>query len=84
MTMMSLYIVYIYKLYSMDFVWQWRVMYCVMIRYHWISAEMLSQLSENDESETSQFLASWFNIEAEYPVIVDHDKMNNPILKLCT
>ena len=24
------------------------------------------------------------NIEAEYPVIVDHDKMNNPILPLCT
>ena len=32
----------------------------------------------------SQFLASWLNIEAEYPVIVDHDKMNNPILPLCT
>ena len=32
----------------------------------------------------SQFLTSWLNIEAEYPVIVDHDKMNNPILPLCT
>ena len=39
---------------------------------------------KNDKSETSQFLASWLNIEAEYPVIVDHDKMNNPILPLCT
>ena len=41
-------------------------------------------VKKNDESETSQFLASWLNIEAEYPVIVDHDKMNNPILPLCT
>ena len=54
-----------------------------MIHCHWISAEMLYKLSKNDESETSQFLASWLNIEAEYPVIVDHDKMNNPILPLC-
>ena len=33
---------------------------------------------------TSRFLASWLNIEAEYLVIVDHDKINNPILPLCT
>ena len=33
--------------------------------------------------QTSLFLASWLNIEAEYLVIVDSDKMNNPILPLC-
>ena len=62
----------------------WRVIHWIVIRHHWISAEMLSQLSKNDKLATSQFLASWLSIEAEYPVIVDHHKMNNPILPLCT
>ena len=44
---------------------------------YWASCQRMTS------RQTSLFLASWLNIEAEYLVIVDHDKMNNPILPLC-
>ena len=41
---------------------------------YWASCQKMTS------RQTSLFLASWLNIEAEYLVIMDHDKMNNPIL----